>query len=105
MAKPLDQLTEVSGLPNMSLRVAPFSVGAHPGVMPGTFVILRFPVNGDGRESEPVTVYKDGFTGALYLDKPQEVEIYAQAFGSHEELPEKASQITECDRIPRCGRS
>ena len=50
-------------------------------------------------------MYKDGFTGALYLDKPQEVEIYAQAFGSHEELPEKASQITECDRIPRCGRS
>ena len=41
--------------------------------MSGLFVILRFPVNGDGRESEPATVYKDGFTGALYLDKPQEV--------------------------------
>ena len=54
--------------------------------MSGPFVILRFPVNGDGRESEPATVYKDGFTGALYLDKPQEVERYAQAFGSHEEL-------------------
>jgi len=34
-------------------------------------------------------VYKDGFTGTPYLDKPQEVELYAQAFGSHEELPEK----------------
>lgn len=36
-------------------------------------------------------MYKDGFTGGLYLDKPQEVELYAQAGGSHEELPEKAS--------------
>ena len=47
----------------------------------GPFVILRFPLNGDGRDSEPATVYMDGFTGALYLDKPAEVERYAQAFG------------------------
>jgi hypothetical protein len=47
----------------------------------GPFVILRFPLNGDGRESEPATVYMDGFTGALYLDKPGEVERYAHAFG------------------------
>jgi hypothetical protein len=25
-------------------------------------------------------VYQDGFTGALYLDKPQEVERYSQAW-------------------------
>ncbi len=34
----------------------------------------------DGRETEPTTVYVDGFTGALYLDKPHEVERYANAF-------------------------
>ena len=82
MAGQLDQLVQDSELPNVSLRVAPFSAGVHPGVMSGPFVILRFPVNGDGRASEPATVYKDGFTGALYLDKPQEVERYARAFGS-----------------------
>ena len=27
-------------------------------------------------------MYVDGFTGALYLDKPNEVERYAQAFDS-----------------------
>jgi len=81
MAGQLDQLAKVSGLPNVSLRVAPFSAGVHPGVMSGPFVILRFPASGDGRDSEPATVYKDGFTGALYLDKPREVERYAQAFG------------------------
>src|SRR5205823_4013589 len=50
MAEQLDQLAEVSELANVSLRVAPFSAGVHPGVMSGPFVILRFPVNGDGRE-------------------------------------------------------
>jgi len=80
MAGQLEQLAEISDLPNVSLRVAPFSAGLHPGVMSNSFVILRFPVNGDDRESEPATVYTDGFTGALYLDKPTEVDRYAQAF-------------------------
>ena len=81
MSGQLARLAEVSELPNVSLRVVPFSAGLHPGLMSGPFVILRFPLNGDGRESEPATVYVDGFTGALYLDKPGEVERYAQAFG------------------------
>jgi transcriptional regulator with XRE-family HTH domain len=80
MAGQLEQLAEISELPNVSLRVAPFSAGLHPGVMSNQFVILRFPVNGDGRESEPATIYIDGFTGALYLDKAAEVDRYAQAF-------------------------
>jgi transcriptional regulator with XRE-family HTH domain len=80
MARQLARLAEVSELPNVSLRVVPFSAGLHAGVMSGPFVILRFPLNGDGKESEPTTVYADGFTGALYLDKPHEVERYAQAF-------------------------
>jgi transcriptional regulator with XRE-family HTH domain len=94
MAEQLDQLAEVSELPNVSLRVAPFRAGVHPGVMSGPFVILRFPVNGDGKESEPATVYKDGFTGALYLDKPREVERYERAFGSIRDvcLDEEASR-------------
>jgi len=81
MADQLTRLAEVSELPNVSLRVVPFSAGLHPGLMSGPFVILRFPLNGDGRESEPATVYIDGFTGALYLDKLREVEQYARAFG------------------------
>jgi hypothetical protein len=81
MSGQLSRLAEVSELPNVSLRVVPYSAGLHPGLMSGPFVILRFPLNGDGRDSEPATVYMDGFTGALYLDKPGEVERYAHAFG------------------------
>jgi hypothetical protein len=58
----------------------PFSAGLHHGIMSGPFVILRFPLNGDGKETEPPTVYVDSFTGALYLDKPNEIERYSQAF-------------------------
>src|SRR5690349_9935073 len=42
MAGQLDQLVRDSELPNVSVRVAPFSAGVHPGVMSGPFVILRF---------------------------------------------------------------
>jgi Domain of unknown function (DUF5753)/Helix-turn-helix domain len=80
MVEQLHRLLQVSDLPNMSLRVMPFSAGLHHGIMSGPFVILRFPLNGDGKETEPPTVYCDGFTGALYLDKPGEIERYNQAF-------------------------
>jgi transcriptional regulator with XRE-family HTH domain len=82
MARQLDHLAEASELPNVSLRVMPFSVGLHHGIMSGPFVMLRFPTDGDGREAEPPTVYCDGFTGDLYLDKPHEVERYGAAFQS-----------------------
>lgn len=80
MSEQLNRLVEVSELTNVALRVMPFNAGLHHGIMSGPFVILRFPLNGDGKETEPPTVYVDGFTGALYLDKPNEIERYSQAF-------------------------
>lgn len=80
MADQLERLVELGRLDNVSIRVVPFTAGLHYGLMSGPFVMLRFPVNGDGRETEPSTVYVDGFTGALYLDKPNEVERYGGAF-------------------------
>jgi transcriptional regulator with XRE-family HTH domain len=81
MATQLSRLAEVSELPNVKLRVVPFSAGPHSGMISGRFEILRFPVNGNGEESEPPTVFSDLFTGALYLDRPHEVARYDQAFG------------------------
>ncbi|MFC5290634.1 Scr1 family TA system antitoxin-like transcriptional regulator [Actinokineospora guangxiensis] len=71
---------ELTELPNVTVQVVPFSCGLHLGVMSGPFVIMRFPTNGDGRDSEPPTVYVDGFTGDLYLDKPHEIDRYDRAF-------------------------
>lgn len=85
MAEQPDQLAEVSGLPNVSC--------GWPHSALGRILECRArssssgsPVNGDGRESEPATVYKDRYTGALYLDKPQEMERVRAGVRSHEEL-------------------
>jgi transcriptional regulator with XRE-family HTH domain len=80
MARQLDHLADTADLPNVSLRVILFGAGVHEGLLTGPFEILRFPLNGDGMDSEPPTVYMDGFTGALYLDKPYEVERFDKAF-------------------------
>jgi hypothetical protein len=76
----LERLIEAGALPTVSLRVMPFGAGLHHGVMSGTFEILRFPLNSNGQDTEPPTVYVESLTGALYLDKPREVDRYDTAF-------------------------
>ncbi|MFL4904483.1 helix-turn-helix domain-containing protein [Streptomyces sp. MMS24-I2-30] len=80
MAGQLAHLMEVASLPNVTIKVVPFTAGLHLGVMSGSFGVLRFPLNADGSETEPPTVYADGYTGDLYLDKENEVERYDAAF-------------------------
>lgn len=94
MAAQLGHLADASALPNVSLRVVPFTAGFHPGILSGSFNILRFPLNGNGTESEPPTVYADLYTGALYLDKPNEIDRYSEAFGGiwQHALDEEASR-------------
>lgn len=82
MAAQLGKLAEASELPNVSIRVVPFRAGLHFGILSGPFEILRFPVNGQGQDTEPPTVYAEIFTGALFLDKPAEIARYDQAFGA-----------------------
>jgi transcriptional regulator with XRE-family HTH domain len=81
MAEQLNHLASLTQLANVTIRVVTFAAGAHPGMISGPFEVLRFPVNGGGLDSEPPTVYADSYTGALYLDKPHEVDRYDQAFG------------------------
>ena len=82
MRAQLERLVASGDLPNVSIRIVPFSVGFQRGVLSGPFTILRFPQMGDGRASEPPTVHVDGFTGELYLDKPGEIAHYMAAFTS-----------------------
>ncbi|MGH3694753.1 MAG: helix-turn-helix domain-containing protein [Pseudonocardiaceae bacterium] len=82
MAHQLDRLMAAGELPTMSLRVVPFTAGLHRGVMSGPFEILRFPLNANGEETEPPIVYVEGVTGALYLDKPREIDRYDTVFAN-----------------------
>ncbi|MER0240798.1 helix-turn-helix transcriptional regulator [Streptomyces sp. HSW2009] len=81
MADQLRYIAEVGELPNVTIKVAAFAGGFHPGILTGQFLTLRFPpYSGVGDEAEPPTVYVSGFTGDLYLDKPGEVQRYDAAF-------------------------
>jgi transcriptional regulator with XRE-family HTH domain len=102
MARQLDRLVEVSELDHVSLRVMPFSVGLHAGIMSGPFVILYFPLNGDGRPSEPPTIYQDGYTGALYLDRASELERYEGAW--HDIWTSSLDEASSRDRIAKVAR-
>jgi transcriptional regulator with XRE-family HTH domain len=70
MRAQLRHLTEVARLPNITLQVIPYSVGAHDGVG-GSFALLRF------TEPEiPDVVYIEQLTGAQYLDRRNYADQY-----------------------------
>jgi Domain of unknown function (DUF5753) len=101
MAAQLARLLEVSELPNVAVRVVPFARGMHYGVTSGAFVMLEFPINGTGMPNEPTTIYVEGLAGALYLDKPHEVERYEHAFNQIQRasLSEAASRKLIADTM------
>jgi transcriptional regulator with XRE-family HTH domain len=70
MAAQIESLIKSSELPNVTLQVLPFHVGAHSAEA-GAFTILRFP-----EPDLPDVVYTEQLTGALYLDKREEVDAY-----------------------------
>ncbi|KPM57114.1 transcriptional regulator [Frankia sp. CcI49] len=73
MRRQLEHLITMCALPNLTLQVMPFTFGAH-AAEGGAFTILRFP------ESDlPDVVYLEQLTGAVYMDKREEVDIYANA--------------------------
>jgi transcriptional regulator with XRE-family HTH domain len=76
MAEQLRQIMKAMELPNVTIRVLPFSAGLHAGAMTGAFSILDFDQDGNGKEVEPTVTYLEAATGAIYLDKPHETSAY-----------------------------
>jgi hypothetical protein len=60
--------------PNITLRVLPFSIGAHRSVS-GSFVALAF---ADTDDSD--LVYIESHVGDLYLEKEHDVQVYEELF-------------------------
>jgi hypothetical protein len=73
MRAQLETLIELTQLPNVQLQIIPFEAGGHAAAG-GSFTILRFP-DGD----LPDVVYIEQLTSALYLDKSEDAERYAEA--------------------------
>jgi transcriptional regulator with XRE-family HTH domain len=72
MRAQIDRLLEALELPTVTLQVAEFSSGPHPGTY-GPFVLFRFPM-----PELPDMVYSEYLTGAVYLDARAEVATYLE---------------------------
>ncbi|MGH3566678.1 MAG: helix-turn-helix domain-containing protein [Pseudonocardia sp.] len=71
----LDHLAAMARLPHVDLQVLPFTAGPHPA-MGQTFKLLRFP----GDEAGLDFVYLENDRGALYLERPADVERFQTIF-------------------------
>ncbi len=80
MEDQLVHLLRVDEQPNVSVRVVPLAAEAYAGLNVGSFVMLDFPEHPTAHLTEPPVVYMQGFTGNLYLEKPDEVRQYRQAY-------------------------
>nr|WP_307849894.1 helix-turn-helix transcriptional regulator [Saccharopolyspora sp. HNM0986] len=67
----IEHLLEITKLATVSLQVLPFDLGRSGAE--GAFSILRF-----AEPEIPDIVYLEHLCGALYLDKPEDVEIYSK---------------------------
>lgn len=74
MRDQLLHIAELSTRRHVTIQIIRNSLGAHPG-MTTPFVVLGFPDRAD-----PQVVFIDYLTGALYLEKPEEVDRYNLAF-------------------------
>ena len=75
MRAQIEALVEASSLPNVRLQVIPFRAGGHAAAG-GAFTVLRFP-----DQDLPDVVFIEHLTSALYLDKREDVDRYAEVVG------------------------
>jgi transcriptional regulator with XRE-family HTH domain len=73
MREQLAHLAACSDSTNVTLQILPFTTGAHASAM-GSFVILG------GAEPSLDVVYLDIHTGAVFMEKEEELDVYRRAF-------------------------
>lgn len=73
LVEQLQHLLDVGQLPNVSIRIMPYSAGAHRALGMG-FTHLRLD------EPETTRVYIEGATDATYIHEPDETAIYEAVF-------------------------
>jgi transcriptional regulator with XRE-family HTH domain len=74
MIRQIDHLVMVSDLPNITLQVLPFAIGAHAG-MDGSFAILGYE-----EPADPDVVFAENAAGGLFLEKDEELRRYTFIF-------------------------
>lgn len=98
----LAHLMELADLPTVTLQVATFDAPTRHAVIGGSFTILRFPAD-DLRD----VVYLQQLNSALYIDKPVDVEEYAEVWNglcAGIEPPDRTARIVDRIRTELHGR-
>ncbi|WP_330232898.1 helix-turn-helix domain-containing protein [Nocardia sp. NBC_00508] len=95
-------LADRSTLPNISIRLLPFSAGAPLGAQLGPYVILVFGIDAKGKPVEPTVVYQENYLGDLYMERPIAVERYHQAHAALQDLA--LSEVESRDRFRQMAR-
>ncbi len=88
----LEALIKASERPNVTLQVIPLRFGGHAGAG-GSFSILRFP-----EPDLPDVVYLEQLTGAIYLDRREDVDRYTDAMERlcvEAEVPSNTVEVLE----------
>lgn len=92
MRAQIESLIETTKRPNVTLQVVPFHAGGHAAAG-GAFTLLRFP-----DADLPDVVYLEQLTGAIYLDKRDDVDTYAavlERLAVEAEPPESTQKILD----------
>ncbi|GAA5046019.1 helix-turn-helix domain-containing protein [Nocardia callitridis] len=80
MAEQLRRLADIGTLPNVKIRILPYSAGVPLGDLTGPYITLDFaPTKG---RQEPSVVYVENYTGNMYLERPESVDRYRSAHAS-----------------------
>lgn len=80
MREQLEHLSTMAALPHVTLQVLPFKVGAHPSMI-SPFTMLKF-------AAEPAmnSVYLENGRGALYLERPSDLQQFKWTFAQLSEM-------------------
>ena len=73
MSAQLGRIIEVVSLPNVTVQVIPYKVGAHPAVE-SNFNILQLPLPAPG------IVFVEGLVGSIYLERAEDLARYTDIF-------------------------
>ena len=90
MRAQLGRLLEAAELPTVTLQVLPFRASVHAAMM-GGFSILRF-----SEPELPDVLYVEQLTGALYLDRHDDMDRYVEVMnrlGVESETPEATTRM------------
>ena len=79
MAAQLAKILDIAALPNVTVQVLPYEVGAHPA-MESNFTILQL------RDPTPGVVFVEGLIGSTYLERDDDLIRYQMIFRKLESI-------------------